>query len=132
MEHHYSVVIVGGGQAGLSMSYCLKQRCIDHIGFEKHQIGYSWRAKRWDAFCLVTPNWQCQLPGYAYPGDDPYGFMQKAEIVDYIEAYARSFNPPVKEDVEVLSVRRRPQSGFEITTSIGDYRTHLTSYGLEL
>ena len=116
----YPVVIVGGGQAGLSMSYCLKERGIDHIVFEKNQIGHAWRSKRWDAFCLVTPNWQCQLPGYPYPGSDPQGFMQKDEIVDYIKAYAASFSPPIKEGVEVLKVA---QSGnvFELTTSIGDY-----------
>ncbi|HEY9906030.1 MAG TPA: FAD-dependent monooxygenase, partial [Thermosynechococcaceae cyanobacterium] len=59
MTSHYSVIIIGGGQAGLSMSYCLKERGIDHIVFEKNQVGYAWREKRWDSFCLVTPNWQC-------------------------------------------------------------------------
>src|SRR5689334_8467557 len=85
VQTHYSVIIVGGGQAGLSMSYCLKERGFDHIIFEKERMGYSWRSKRWDAFCLVTPNWQCQLPGYPYPGNDPQGFMKKDEIVQYIE-----------------------------------------------
>lgn len=73
MNSHYSAVIVGGGQAGLSMSYCLKERGLDHIVFEKNKIGYSWRSKRWDSFCLVTPNQQCKLPGYSYPGDDLHG-----------------------------------------------------------
>jgi putative flavoprotein involved in K+ transport len=122
MQNHYAVVIVGGGQAGLSMSYCLKERGLDHIVFEKNKIGYSWRSKRWDSFCLVTPNWQCKLPGYHYPGDDPHGFMQKDEIVKYIEEYAASFSPPVKEGVEVLSVRKNDtQNIFELSTSIGEY-----------
>lgn len=119
---HYSVVIVGGGQAGLSMSYCLKERGVDHIIFEKQTIGYSWRSKRWDSFCLVTPNWQCQLPGYPYPGEDKQGFMKKDEIVRYIEDYAASFDPPIKEGVEVLQVRQsESQTIFELTTSIGDF-----------
>jgi putative flavoprotein involved in K+ transport len=122
MTNHYAVVIVGGGQAGLSMSYCLTERSLDHIVFEQHQIGYSWRSKRWDSFCLVTPNWQCQLPGHPYRGEAMRGFMKKDEIVQYIEDYAASFNPPIKEGVTVLSVRRNAaQNGFEITTSIGDY-----------
>jgi putative flavoprotein involved in K+ transport len=122
MKNHYSVIIVGGGQAGLSMSYCLKERGFDHIVFEKNRIGHSWRSKRWDSFCLVTPNWQCKLPGYHYPGDDPNGFMQKDEIVKYIEHYAKSFDPPVKEGVEVSKVRKsRSEDVFELTTSIGDY-----------
>ncbi len=119
---HYSVIIIGGGQAGLSVSYCLKQRQIDHIVFEQHQIGHAWRSQRWDSFCLVTPNWQCQLPGYTYPGDDPNGFMKKDEIVEYIESYAANFNPPVKEGVRVLRVQKNPISDvFEVSTSIGDF-----------
>ncbi len=122
MTNHFSVIIVGGGQAGLSISYALRERGIDHLIFEKHQIGYAWRSKRWDSFCLVTPNWQCQLPGYPYPGNDPQGFMKKDEIVQYIEAYAASFNPPIKEGVEVLSVRLSEElEVFEVATSIGDY-----------
>ncbi len=78
---HYPVIIIGGGQAGLSMSYCLKERGVDHLIFEKNRLGESWRSKRWDSFCLVTPNWQCQLPGFPYSGNDPDGFMKKDEIV---------------------------------------------------
>lgn len=67
--------MVGGGQAGLSMSWHLKQRGIDHTVFEKHTAMHAWRTQRWDSFCLVTPNWQCLLPGYPYAGPDPHGFM---------------------------------------------------------
>ena len=86
MKNHYSVVIVGGGQAGLSISYLLKEKGIDHIIFEKDRIAESWRTKRWDSFCLVTPNFQCRLPGYAYNGPDPDGFMLKDEVVKFVEA----------------------------------------------
>lgn len=115
---HHSVVIVGGGQAGLSMSYCLKQAGIDHVVLEKHRIAHEWREKRWDSFCLVTPNWQCRLPGFPYPGDDPHGFMKKHEIVRYIEDYVASFNPPVAEGVTVQAVRRR-DGKFDLETSAG-------------
>lgn len=48
--------------------------------------------------------------------------MQKDEIVQYIEAYAQLFDPPIKEGVEVLSVRKSDtRDCFELTTSIGDY-----------
>ena len=122
MKKHYSVIVVGGGQAGLSISYCLKGKGIDHIILEKNQIGYSWREKRWDTFCLVTPNWQCTLPGHHYSGDDPDGFMEKEAIVKYIKDYARSFNPPIREGVEVLQVVKDQYQGlFELTTSVGSY-----------
>ncbi|MEM8673023.1 MAG: MSMEG_0569 family flavin-dependent oxidoreductase [Cyanobacteria bacterium P01_G01_bin.67] len=123
MKQHYSVIVVGGGQAGLSISYCLKSKGIDHIVLEKNHIGYSWQQKRWDTFCLVTPNWQCTLPGYHYPGSDPDGFMERDEIVEYVKDYARSFSPPIKEGVEVFSVKKNSSKGlFELETSIG-YQT---------
>lgn len=118
MQTHYPVIIVGGGQSGLSMSYCLKEKGIEHLIFEKHSIAHAWKEKRWDTFCLVTPNWQCQLPGYPYNGDDPHGFMQKDAIVDYIKSYAASFSPPIREGVEVLRVRQHDDR-FELTTTIG-------------
>ncbi|MGI0490821.1 MSMEG_0569 family flavin-dependent oxidoreductase [Alkalinema pantanalense CENA528] len=122
MSSHHSVVIVGGGQAGLAMSYCLKERGIDHLIFEKNQIGYAWREKRWDSFCLVTPNWQCQLPGFPYPGNDPQGFMVKDEIVQYIQAFAASFEPPIREGVAVSRLwKDETHNRFELETSIGTY-----------
>ncbi|MEO0837028.1 MAG: MSMEG_0569 family flavin-dependent oxidoreductase, partial [Cyanobacteria bacterium J06642_3] len=108
--------------AGLAISYCLKQKGVDHIIFEKNQIGYSWQEKRWDTFCLVTPNWQCTLPGYSYPGDDPDGFMQRDAIVSYIKDYAEAFNPPIKEKVEVFSITKDSSQGlFSVTSSLGSF-----------
>ena len=115
-----SVVVVGGGQAGLSLSWWLRQHGVDHVVLERARVAHEWRESRWDTFCLVTPNWQCDLPGFPYPGDDPDGFMVKDEIVDYLEAYARSFSPPVLEGVEVLAVRQLPGGGFAVSTSAGD------------
>jgi putative flavoprotein involved in K+ transport len=116
---HYPALVIGGGQAGLSISYCLKERGIDHLVFEKHRMAEAWRSQRWDTFCLVTPNWQCKLPGFDYPGDDPQGFMKKDEIVRYIEAYAESFQPPLKEGVTVSRLRMTEGGVFEVTTNLG-------------
>lgn len=122
MRKHYPVIVIGGGQAGLAISYCLKAKNIDHIVLEKNQIGYSWQEKRWDTFCLVTPNWQCTLPGYHYSGNAPEGFMAKDEIVAYIKDYAKSFAPPIKEGVEVLQLSKNKAKGlFELTTNLGKY-----------
>ncbi len=121
MSERYPVIIIGGGQAGLSVSYCLKQRSIDHLVFEKHRIGHEWRSRRWDSFCLVTPNWQCQLPGYPYSGQDPNGFMAKDEIVKYLQGYAASFNPPIKEGVTVTKVSQMVTGLYAVSTSIGEY-----------
>jgi putative flavoprotein involved in K+ transport len=118
---HYPVIIVGGGQAGLAMSYCLKEREIDHLVFEKKRLAEAWRSQRWDTFCLVTPNWQCKLPGFDYPGDDPQGFMKKEQIVQFLESYAQLFQPPLHEGVDVLRLARHESGVFEVSTSMGDF-----------
>ncbi len=117
-EPHYSAVVVGGGQAGLSASYWLSRAGLDHVVFEKKTAMHKWRDERWDAFCLVTPNWQCQLPGHSYAGPDPHGFMVKDEILDYLDAFRRKVDAPLRENVEVQSVGR-VDDRFRITTSEG-------------
>ncbi|MGK7909813.1 MAG: MSMEG_0569 family flavin-dependent oxidoreductase [Synechococcus sp.] len=125
MKTHYPSIIIGGGQAGLSISFCLQERGIDNIIFERNQVAHAWRSQRWDSFCLVTPNWQCQLPGFPYQGSEPNGFMPKHEIVKYLEDYARSFNAPLKEGVEVTKVQRDGENqGYQVSTSIGDFTAH--------
>ena len=121
IEHRYGAIIVGGGQAGLSMSWYLCRRGIDHVILERHVPGHAWRAERWDSFCLVTPNWQCQLPGFPYAGSDPHGFMLRQEIIDYMDAYIASFNPPVLSGVEALKLCRGPAGEFRLATSAGAF-----------
>ncbi len=122
-EHH-RVVVIGGGQAGLSVSYLLKQRGVEHVVLEAKRIANAWRSERWDSFCLVTPNWQCRLPGHHYGGDDPQGFMGRDEIVRYVESYAERFQLPVREGVKVESVKRAESgAGFEVRTSSGRMTT---------
>ncbi|MES1951646.1 flavin-dependent oxidoreductase, MSMEG_0569 family protein [Salinisphaera sp. S4-8] len=116
---HWPVVVIGGGQAGLSASYWLQQADIDHIVLEKHRVGHAWRDKRWDTFCLVTPNWQCRLPGFGYDGDDPNGFMEKDEIVAYLERYADFVDPPLREGVTVTRLGRDERATFRVETSAG-------------
>ena len=102
------VVIVGGGQAGLAMSYLLTQQGRPHVVLEQGRIAESWRSKRWDSVRLIAPNWTLRLPGFAYSGEDPDGFMNKAQITVYLETYARSFAAPVREGVRVTAVERSP------------------------
>ena len=84
-------VVVGGGQAGLAVSHELTRVGVEHVVLERDHIGNCWR-KRWESFCLVTPNWSVQLPGHPYDGDDPDGFMPRDEMVAYVERYAANFD----------------------------------------
>ena len=75
-------IIVGGGQGGLSTSFFLSQKGLEHVVLEQAaKAGNVWRNDRWDSFTLLTPNWSFQLPGAAYQDSEPDGFMARAEIV---------------------------------------------------
>ncbi len=116
---HRSVVVIGGGQAGLSVSHQLAEREIDHLVLEQRTVGHEWRERRWDSFCLVTPNRQCLLPGFPYSGPDPDGFMVKAEIVDHLQAYVRAFGPPLIEGVGVTRLSRGEAGRLVLRTARG-------------
>lgn len=119
MGEHFNTVVVGGGQAGLSASWHLIQNKRDHVILDRGEIGDTWRC-RWDSFCLVTPNWSCELPGFPYDGDDPDGFMDRDEIVSFVERFAASFSPPIQNGVEVHHLRASNSDGrFELDTSKG-------------
>ncbi|MBO9477918.1 MSMEG_0569 family flavin-dependent oxidoreductase [Shimia sp. R11_0] len=120
-RNHKTVVVVGGGQAGLSVSYYLCQQGLDHVVLERHKRFHSWRVNRWDSFCLVTPNWQCRLPDFPYQGQDPDGFMVKEEITDYLDAFAERFSPPLVENCDVTRISKRPGGGYLVDSSQGNY-----------
>ncbi|MGV6875249.1 MSMEG_0569 family flavin-dependent oxidoreductase [Pseudochelatococcus sp. B33] len=122
LEKRYTAVVVGGGQAGLSASYYLKKAGIDHIVFEKKTAAHKWKTERWDAFCLVTPNYQCLLPDHPYDGNDPHGFMVKDEIIAYLERFIEKVRAPVLENTEVRLVEPEGDR-FRIETSAGTVST---------
>jgi putative flavoprotein involved in K+ transport len=99
-----NVAIIGAGQAGLATSWYLTQAKVDHVVLEAGRVAETWRSRRWDSFCLVTPNWSVQLPGAKYAGSDPDGFMSLAELIDHFESWAQSFDPPVEENAPVTAL----------------------------
>jgi putative flavoprotein involved in K+ transport len=113
-------VVIGAGQAGLSVSSRLARRGLEHVVLERGRVGETWRSQRWDGFYLNTPNWTLQLPGFAYDGPDPDAFASRLEVIDYLERYARSFEAPVREETPVERVRR-DGGGFVVETPRGTF-----------
>ena len=80
MTTHVNTIVVGGGQAGLAVSYFLTLHCQDHPVLEQADVpANAWRNHRWDSFTLNTPRWQSRLPGVHYGKDDHDGFMPRDE-----------------------------------------------------
>ncbi|HMN98337.1 MAG TPA: NAD(P)-binding domain-containing protein [Miltoncostaeaceae bacterium] len=115
---HVPVVVVGAGHCGLATSRHLAARSIDHVVLERGEVANSWRTERWDSLRLLTPNWLSRLPGQAYAGDDPDGYMTVREVVEYITAYAA--DAPVRTNTTVRTVRQSG-AGFLVETDDGSW-----------
>jgi putative flavoprotein involved in K+ transport len=93
-------VVVGGGQAGLSVGYHLARRGRPFLILDAHQrVGDAWR-NRWDSLRLFTPARYSGLAGMPFPAAD-FSFPTKDEMADYLEAYAARFRLPVRTGVTV-------------------------------
>ena len=98
------VLIIGAGQAGLSVGYHLKKRGVPFVILDAQQrVGDTWR-QRWDSLRLFTSARFDALDGMPFPGD-PNRFPTKDEMADYLESYAERFAMPVHSGVRV---DRRP------------------------
>jgi len=116
-----TTVVVGAGHCGLAISRCLSQSSIDHVVLERHEVANAWRRERWDSLRLLTPNWQCRLPGHAYDGEDPDGFMSATQVADFITGYAKMIAAPVMTGTTVTSVRGTGD-GYVVSTDHGEWR----------
>jgi putative flavoprotein involved in K+ transport len=114
---HIETVIVGGGQAGLVMSYHLARNGHEHLVLEQAaQAANVWRNQRWDSFRLVTPNWAFGMPGAEDNGTDPDGFMSREEIIAYFDQYVERFQPPIQYNTPVLAVEPLDSRGYRVQT----------------
>ena len=110
-----TTVVVGAGHSGLAMSRCLADRSVDHVVLERGEVAQSWRTQRWDSLRLLTPNWMTRLPGYAYRGDDPDGYLAVSDVVELIAGYAKENAAPVRANTTVTSVRQT-ERGYVVQT----------------
>lgn len=92
--------VIGGGQAGLAVGYYLRQRGRPFVILdERPRIGDAWR-DRWDSLRLFTPGRYNGLPGMPFPGRSA-SYPGKDDIADYLNAYARHFEFPIRSGIRV-------------------------------
>jgi len=114
--------VIGAGHAGLAASRVLAERSIDHVVLERGDVANSWRRERWDSLRLLTPNWQSRLPGHAYDGSDPDGYMTAGEVAAFITRYAALSQAPVRSNTAVTSLTA-DGDGYRLMTSQGELRS---------
>jgi putative flavoprotein involved in K+ transport len=116
MTERVDTIVIGAGQAGLSTSYHLSRLGREHVILERGRVAETWRTQRWDGFYLNTPNWAQQLPGQPYRGDEPDAFPPLAEVIAYLDDYARTIAADVREGVPVTALRRETDGRYAVET----------------
>lgn len=116
IDKYYETIIIGGGQAGLSVGYGLLKKGRSFLILDdSKKIGDAWR-NRWDSLRLFTPAYLNKLDGMQLPGNQ-HTLITKDEMADYLEAYAQRFKLPIQSDVRV---ERLYKQGNHFIVSAGD------------
>lgn len=114
----YDTIVIGGGQAGLSVGYYLQQQGRDFVILDANKrIGDAWR-QRWDSLRLFTPARYSALPGMPFPAPS-HSLPNKDEMAVYLEAYAAHFKLPVRTGIRV---DRLSKQGDRFVVTTGDRR----------
>jgi putative flavoprotein involved in K+ transport len=103
------------------VSRVLSEQSIEHVVLERGEVANTWKTERWDSLRLLTPNWLTRLPGLAYDGEDPDGFMPIPELIAYLERYADHVDAPVLTQTTVTSVSRLADGGYLVETDAGSW-----------
>ena len=114
------VLVVGAGQAGIAASEHLRGHGIPHLVLERARIAERWRSERWDSLVANGPAWHDRFPGMVFSDTDPNGFAPKEQVADYLAAYARKIEAPVRCGVAVTRLTRTAgRAGFRAETTDG-------------
>lgn len=114
--------VIGGGQAGISLSYYLQGLGINHLVFERDRPFSAWR-DRWEGFRTNTPAWMNTLPFLERETTpDANGFPTKAEMISYFDACLQAVRPPLLSQTEVTRIAAQSDGSWVIDTDADSYR----------
>src|SRR5207247_4425830 len=106
LVERYETIVIGGGQAGLSVGYYLKKHGRSFLILDANErIGGSWRTRTWSSLRLFTPARYDGLAGWPFPAPG-WSFPTARETAGYLEAYAARFDLPVRLGMTVDRLTR--------------------------
>ena len=115
------VAVIGAGIAGLTTSYYLKKRDIDHIIVERGEVANTWINERWDNFYLVNPNWAIKIPEFGFgtsqfPSKNPDDFLSKNQTIELIKSYSKFIGSKIFE-YESVNIIEKHKNKYILDTS---------------
>lgn len=114
-EIRVDILVIGAGQAGLSIAYYLRKQQLNFVVIDQtKEIGEVWKS-RYDSLVLFTPRWYSSLPGLPLEGD-PNGYASKDEMANYLQTYAKAFDFPIHLQTRVSRLEKRSAT-FQVQTN---------------
>jgi len=123
VEQQPEVIVVGGGQAGLTAGYYLTQAGISHLILDANARVGSRGGGAGNRSSSSQRRATAPFPGLAFPGD-PERFPGKDEVADYLEDYARTFELSIRHSSPASSLERL-NAGYRINTASTDHQVEL-------
>jgi putative flavoprotein involved in K+ transport len=117
-DEQVHTLVIGGGQAGLSMSHHLSEQGIAHLVLEKARIAESWRTARWDSLVANGPAWHDRVPPLLFEDMDSEAFAGKDRVAAYFETLAAQIGAPIRCGVTVTNLAQNAD-GFVADTTEG-------------
>jgi len=112
-QEEVDIAVIGGGQAGLSVGYHLRDSGRSFVILDANErVGDAWR-NRWDSLRLFTMARFSSLDGMPFPAA-ANDLPTKDEMADYLEAYAKEFNLPIRTGCRVERLSREPDGVFRL------------------
>lgn len=113
----YDTIVIGGGQAGLSVAYFLRRAKLDYLVLDdREKAGGAW-LQTWDSLQLFSPTEYSSLSGWAMPKSKEE-YPHKNEFIAYLTQYEARYNIPVQRNTKVLNINKEEEV-FKITTNQG-------------
>ena len=120
MEKVYDVLVIGGGQSGLTCGYYLRRLNFSYLILDKQSEGGGAWNHAWDSLTLFSPAEHSSLAGWLMPKSDNL-FPTKQEVIDYLQKYEVHYKLPIQRNTEVISITKVAEL-FHVKTSQGDFK----------
>ncbi|WP_306364067.1 NAD(P)/FAD-dependent oxidoreductase [Nocardia sp. CC227C] len=117
-EHTTDVVIIGGGQSGLSAARAAQSHGLAAVVLEAGpEPAGSW-PHYYDSLRLFSPAEHSTMPGLPFPGPADH-YPSRDEVAAYLRDYAAELEADIRCNTTVTDVTITASGGFRVTTSDG-------------